>query len=127
MSLLLKESKKSEKEFEALLFGRIEGSKAVVHLIKFLRYSERSTLTLWRIQFFLLESLSEAEKMRLELVGIFHSHSAPLEPSTSDLRYMELNPVVWLIVDNTNFDVGAYMLENDELKEVRIKMVNNLS
>jgi len=127
MNLLLEESKKSEKEFGALLFGRIEGNKAIVHLIKLLRYSERSTTHFIADPIFLMESFSEAEKMGLELVGIFHSHPAPPKPSASDLRYMELNPVVWLIVDNTNFTVGAYVLEKGGLRQVGIEVIKNFS
>ncbi len=127
MNLLLEKSKKSEKELGALLFGRIEGNRAIVHLIKLLRYSERSTTHFIADPFFLLKSFSEAEKMGLELIGIFHSHPAPPAPSTADLRYMELNPVVWVIVDNTNLAVGAYVLESSGLSEVRIEVVNNLS
>ncbi|RLG45298.1 MAG: metalloprotease [Thermoproteota archaeon] len=127
MNLLLEESKKSEKEFGALLFGRIEGNKAIVHLIKLLRYSERSTTHFIADPIFLLESFSEAEKMGLELVGIFHSHPAPPKPSASDLRYMALNPVVWLIVDNTNFTVGAYVLEKGGLRQVGIEVIKNFS
>ncbi len=127
MNLLLEESKKSEKEFGALLFGRIEGNKAIVHLIKLLRYSERSTTHFIADPIFLMESFSEAEKMGLELVGIFHSHPAPPKPSASDLRYMELNPVVWLIVDNTNLTVGAYVLEKGGLRQVGIEVIKNFS
>jgi len=127
MNLLLEESKKSEKEFRALLFGRIEGNKAIAYLIKLLRYSERSTTHFIADPIFLLESFSEAEEMGLELVGIFHSHPAPPKPSASDLRYMELNPVVWIIVDNTNLTVGAYVLEKGGLRQVGIKVIKNFS
>jgi proteasome lid subunit RPN8/RPN11 len=41
--------------------------------------------------------LVEAEERGEDLVGIFHSHPAPPKPSSSDLRNMRLNPVVWLI------------------------------
>ena len=127
MSLLIEESKRSEEEFGALLFGKIDENKAVVHSIKLLQYSERSPTHFRADSIFLLNSFSEAEKKCLELVGIFHSHPAPPKPSVSDLRFMRLNRVVWMIVDNRDFKLGAYVLKDDGLIEVRIKVVGNFS
>ena len=46
----------------------------------------------------LIRAYGIAEKRRMEVVGVFHSHpSSPAVPSSTDERYMVLNPVVWLI------------------------------
>ncbi len=127
LTVLLEESKRSGKEVGALLFGRFERDKAVVELVKMLRYSERSLTHFMADPFFLLESFSEAEKLGLELVGIFHSHPAPPRPSALDMRYMELNPVVWLIADSIKLMIRAYKLDEGELNEIKIEIVNTPS
>ncbi|HIE22892.1 MAG TPA: M67 family peptidase [Candidatus Korarchaeota archaeon] len=124
LDFLLKESKKSSEEVGALLFGKFEVDKTVVELVKMLRYSERSTTHFMADPLFLLESFSEAEKKGLELVGIFHSHPAPPRPSSLDMKYMELNPIVWLIADSISLVLRVYRLDAGELKEVEIEIVD---
>ena len=97
MESLLEESRKSSEEIGALLFGKFEGKRAVVTSVKMLKYSERSSSHFLANPFFLSESLLKADEISLELVGIFHSHPAPPRPSVLDLKFMELNPVVWVI------------------------------
>ena len=108
MESLLEESRKSSEEIEALLFGKFEGRRAVVTSVKMLKYSERSSSHFLINPFFLSKSLLEADEIGLELVGIFHSHPAPPRPSVLDLKFMELNPVVWVIADSTKMEVKAY-------------------
>ena len=108
MESLLEESRKSSEEIEALLFGKFEGRRAVVTSVKMLKYSERSSSHFLTSPFFLSKSLLEADEIGLELVGIFHSHPAPPRPSVLDLKFMELNPVVWVIADSTKMEVKAY-------------------
>lgn len=59
-----------------------------------------------------LKAYHEAEEKRLEVVGIFHSHPANPSPSSTDARYMELNPVVWLIYSTTADKFGAFVNED---------------
>jgi|TARA_B100001964_G_scaffold165344_1_gene181571 proteasome lid subunit RPN8/RPN11 len=53
-------------------------------------------------------------------IGIFHSHSAPPRPSSVDIQYMEVNPVVWLIISTTTNSLAAYQLINDQLRTIKI-------
>lgn len=61
-----------------------------------------------------------AEQKSLDVVGIFHSHPAPARPSQTDLRYMEINPVVWLIYSTTQDKFAAWLLDG-ELQQVDIR------
>jgi [CysO sulfur-carrier protein]-S-L-cysteine hydrolase len=63
--------------------------------------------------------LSEARKQRV--VGIFHSHPAAPFPSSTDKRYMEINPVVWIIYSTVTNESRAYIFE-DNLKEVEVQV-----
>lgn len=44
-----------------------------------------------------------------DIIGIIHSHPAPPIPSGLDRRYMELWPVVWIIIDSRTMDYRAWL------------------
>ncbi len=72
--------------------------------------------------------LIEAEERGELLVGIYHSHPAPPEPSKTDLRNMRLNPVVWIIASKLtgNWITKAYVLEAENVSEISIKFRNSI-
>lgn len=52
------------------------------------------------------------KKKGTELVAVFHSHPASAaEPSKTDIKYMELNPVVWLIYSGRDYTMRAFTLD----------------
>lgn len=67
----------------------------------------------------LVDAYRKAESRGLDIVGIFHSHPAPAKPSGTDTKYMEINPVPWLILSTTDGGMGAFLLEGD-LQELEI-------
>jgi len=72
------------------------------------------------------EQRLEADKMErdmnLEIIGIFHSHpDSKTYPSSTDEKFMELNPVVWIIFSGVSKDLRAYILES-ELLEIPIEI-----
>ena len=69
----------------------------------------------------LLKGYQLAEKMHLELVGVFHSHpNSNAIPSTTDKKFMQNNPVPWIIFSCVNNDLKAYLLDSDVI-EIPIK------
>jgi [CysO sulfur-carrier protein]-S-L-cysteine hydrolase len=62
-----------------------------------------------------------AESKGLQVVAIFHSHPAKPSPSSTDIKFMEINPVVWLIYSTTEWRLKAYVYD-DDVKEVTIKI-----
>jgi proteasome lid subunit RPN8/RPN11 len=62
-----------------------------------------------------------ASKEELNLIGIYHSHLEGSKPSATDLTYMRINPVIWLIYELSESIFRAYILVDDDLKEVKIK------
>jgi proteasome lid subunit RPN8/RPN11 len=64
----------------------------------------------------LLSAYKEISSRKLEVVGIFHSHSSEAFPSLTDRKYMELNPVVWLIYSTLSNSFAAYILDNMIIK-----------
>ena len=68
----------------------------------------------------LLDAYDRAESRGHQVVGIFHSHPAEPAPSETDLKFMEINPVVWLIYSTITNEYKAYIFE-DKLKVVRLQ------
>ena len=70
----------------------------------------------------LLKGYQLAEKMRLELVGVFHSHpNSDAIPSSTDKKFMQNNPVPWIIFSGVNNNLKAYLLDSDVI-EIPIKI-----
>ena len=69
----------------------------------------------------LLKGYKLAEKMHLELVGVFHSHpNSDTTPSDTDKKFMQNNPVPWIIFSGLTNDLTAYLLDSDVI-EIPIK------
>ena len=70
----------------------------------------------------LLKGYQLAEKMNLELVGVFHSHpNSDATPSSTDKTFMQNNPVPWIIFSCVNNSLKAYLLDSDVI-EIPIKI-----
>ena len=69
----------------------------------------------------LLKGYQIAEKNQLEVVGVFHSHpNSDAIPSNTDKKFMQNNPVPWIIFSGVNNDLKAYLLDSDVI-EIPIK------
>jgi [CysO sulfur-carrier protein]-S-L-cysteine hydrolase len=62
-----------------------------------------------------------AESKTLQVIGIFHSHPAKPAPSGTDIKFMEINPIIWLIYSTTEHKLGAYVYDRD-VREVTVKI-----
>ena len=72
------------------------------------------------------EQRLEADKMekelQLKIIGIFHSHpESKAYPSSTDKKFMDLNPVVWIIFSGITKDFKAYVLESG-ISEISIEI-----
>ena len=62
----------------------------------------------------LIEGYKIAEEKDLEIVGIFHSHpNSDAFPSNTDKKFMQSNPVAWIIYSGVNKNFRAFILESD--------------
>ena len=65
----------------------------------------------------LLKGYQLAEKMHLELVGVFHSHpNSNTTPSDTDKKFMQNNPVPWIIFSCVTNELTAYLLDSDVIE-----------
>ena len=72
----------------------------------------------------LLNAYNLADSKGMEVVAIFHSHPAKASPSSTDIMYMEINPVIWIIYSTTQNEIRAFVSENQVIREISIKNSN---
>ena len=62
----------------------------------------------------LIEGYKIAEEKKVDVIGIFHSHpNSDTYPSNTDKKFMQSNPVVWIIYSGINKNFRAYLLESN--------------
>ena len=71
----------------------------------------------------LLNAYTLAETKGMEITAIFHSHPAKASPSSTDIKYMQINPVAWVIYSTTENEIRAFVHENEDIKEIGIKTI----
>lgn len=98
----------------AILFGKIENETFDVKDVFLTKNTEDSPVNFTISNEELLAAYSEAEKRKLEIIGIFHSHPDSIAyPSLTDKKYMEINPVPWVIFSVKNKEFKAYIFESE--------------
>ena len=100
-----------------LLLGE---NDAVVEILP-MRNVDESPLTFSIESTELVDAYNLAESKGLQVIAIFHSHPAQPSPSSTDIKFMEINPVVWLIYSTTEWRLKAYVYD-EYVKEVTIKI-----
>ena len=115
INILSSHSKKnSPNESCAILFGSTDDNSIIVKDIFLTRNVENSPVNFTISPDELILAYSTAEEKGLEVSGIFHSHpSSVAYPSDTDKKYMEANPVPWIIFSNLNNEFRAYIYNSD--------------
>jgi proteasome lid subunit RPN8/RPN11 len=108
----------------AILVGKT--AKKDVHIINSIsiRNSDSSKVTFSMDPQQLIETYQTVEKQNMHIVGIFHSHPAEPTPSSIDKKFMEINPVVWVIYSTITDQSRAYIFE-EKIREVQMHIANN--
>ena len=59
----------------------------------------------------LIEGYKIAEDKKMDIIGIFHSHpNSDAFPSNTDKKFMQSNPVTWVIYSGINKNFRAFIL-----------------
>ncbi len=105
---------KKPNESCALLFGKKDNDKILINEIFIAENIEKSPVNFTISNEQLIQGYKMAEDKGLEVIGIFHSHpdSDPY-PSATDKKFMEINPVAWVIFSVMTREFKAYMLESE--------------
>ena len=109
---ILTEHAENEKPNEscAILFGK--GS--LVSEVFLTKNIEESPVNFTISNEQLIEGYNIAEEKKVEVIGIFHSHpNSDTYPSNTDKKFMQSNPVVWIIYSGIDKNFKAYFLESD--------------
>ena len=109
---ILSEYSENQKPNEscALLFGKDN----IVQELFLAENIEKSQVNFTISNKQLIEGYRMAEEKKMEVIGIFHSHpDSEAYPSNTDKKFMQSNPVVWVIYSGINKNFRAYILESD--------------
>jgi len=73
----------------------------------------------------LLNAYNLAESKGIKVIAIFHSHPAKPSPSNTDRKFMQINPVIWLIYSTTESQLKAFVYDDDDaVKEIPIRTIS---
>ncbi len=104
----------------AFLLGHNDKVKEILEV----RNSDESPLTFRIESKDLLHAYYLAESKGMQVIAIFHSHPTKPWPSSTDVKFMEINPIVWVIYSTTDGQLKAFIYDNDDLvKEVHIRII----
>ena len=109
---ILTEHAENEKPNEscAILFGK----DSLVSEIFLTENIEESPVNFTISNEQLIEGYKIAEEKNVDVIGIFHSHpNSEAYPSNTDKKFMQSNPVAWIIYSGVNKDFKAYFLESE--------------
>lgn len=69
----------------------------------------------------LIEAYGMAESAGVDVIGIFHSHpDSEAVPSETDRRFMQVNPVAWVIYSGATGQMRGYVLDPD-ISEIAVE------
>ncbi|MEM2429962.1 MAG: M67 family metallopeptidase [Nitrososphaerales archaeon] len=107
----------------ALVVGKVHDDVAVVHKVVIVKNADNSQVTFSIRPEDLFQVYLNAEKDGLNVIGVFHSHPAPPQPSIRDLEFMKVNPIVWLIMAKPSGNYGAFQWVEGSIKRVTVDLV----
>jgi [CysO sulfur-carrier protein]-S-L-cysteine hydrolase len=115
--------KNSPNEACAILFGKTDDSNIIIKEVFLTKNIENSPVNFTISSEELILAYSKAEKENLDVSAIFHSHPWSVAyPSHTDKKYMEINPVPWVIFSNIHDEFKAYIYDLD-LVPVPVKIL----
>src|SRR5215210_458074 len=105
----------------ALLLGE---NNIVVEILP-MRNIDQSPVTFSIESTELVDAYNLAETKGMQVVAIFHSHPTKPSPSRTDRKFMQINPVVWLIYATTESQLKAFVYDDDDtVKEIPIRTIS---
>lgn len=115
--------KNSPNEACAILFGKTEDDNVIVSEVFLTKNIEDSPVNFTISPEEVISAYSKAERENLDVSAIFHSHPGSVAyPSNTDKRFMEINPIPWVIFSNIHDEFKAYIYDLD-LVPVPVKIL----
>ena len=109
--------KEEPNEACAILYGNINGEENTVKEIWLTKNDTPSPIEFTLSAEQTWEMDQKRKELNLEIIGIFHSHpNGEAFPSTTDKKFMQNNPYVWIIYSGINKNFRAHILESDSIE-----------
>lgn len=106
----------------AIVFGTNHNEEYRVEKIFLTENIEKSPINFTISAEQILEADNIERNSSLKIIGIFHSHpNSQAYPSNTDKKFMEVNPVIWIIYSGISKEFKAFRLEST-IKEVRLEI-----
>jgi len=123
LTLLEEEARKTHPiEACALLFGKLSEKEVILERIVMTPNVLRSTMRFEIDPKAFYDAFTRAEKDGLAFLGFFHSHPAPANPSSVDLKFMQLwGDAVWLIFSSTENKFAAFQMKHNRVYALSLK------
>lgn len=123
---LINHAKKSTpNESCAILFGTTLDNTYHVSEVYLTENIEKSNVNFTISNEELIDAYKTAEEKKLDIVGIFHSHpDSQAIPSETDKKFMQINPVIWVIYSGITDALNAFYLDKT-LQDVTISQAEN--
>lgn len=106
----------------SLLLGNIVDNEYRVKVLKRMENITHSEISFNIDPDELMKVYHWASDNGLNVIGIFHSHLVGTNPSSTDLTFMKINPVIWLIYEVSTSTYKAFLLSQDSLEEIKIEI-----
>ncbi len=105
-----------------LLLGNIVDWEYRVSILKYMDNIANSEYSFIMDPDKIIKIYQWASNNGLEVIGVYHSHLDGARPSSTDVIFMQINELIWLIYEVSSSKFKAFISENDTLKEVKIKI-----
>lgn len=98
----------------AILLGKKNDAQFIVNEIITMENEEKSEIRFAIKTDKLFEAYKEAESKNLSVIGIYHTHPSDPYPSKTDIIYMQINPVPWIITSTITRTTKCYLYEEEK-------------
>jgi [CysO sulfur-carrier protein]-S-L-cysteine hydrolase len=106
----------------SLLLGNIVNNEYRVKMIKRMENMAHSKYSFNMDPDELMKAYQWSSVNGLNVIGVYHSHLVGPNPSNTDLTFMKVNPVIWLIYEVSSSTYNAFLLVQDALEEIKIEV-----
>jgi [CysO sulfur-carrier protein]-S-L-cysteine hydrolase len=109
----------------AILIGKRNNNQFIVTKIIPMENDEKSNIKFTINEEKLFAVYKKTESMNLSVVGIYHTHPSNPIPSKTDIKYMEINPVPWIINSTITGETKCFIYyDNKGVEEIELKVTD---
>jgi [CysO sulfur-carrier protein]-S-L-cysteine hydrolase len=109
----------------AILIGKRKNNQFIITKVIPMKNDEKSNIMFTINEEKLFAVYKKAESMNLSMVGIYHTHPSKPFPSKTDIKYMEINPVPWIINSTITDETKCFIYyDYNGVKEIELKIMD---